>query len=91
MAKQDWNELPTPSPVRVEAPAETSTVAAWGEKKGLLPQWLGGGGARGERRLNPEYWKLAAAVAFKRWELTEQVAEAEFDAAVSEIQNHVHR
>jgi len=91
MSKNDWNEAPTPPPVPAEAPAETSTVSAWGESKGFLPQWLGGSGPGGERRLNPEYWKLAAAVAFKKWELTEQVSEADFDAAVSEVQQHVHR
>jgi hypothetical protein len=71
--------------------AEPRTVTAWGEAKGMLPQWLSGGGPGGERRLNPEYWKLAAAVAFKKWELTAQISETDFDAAVADVQQHVSR
>lgn len=71
--------------------AETRSVGMWGEAKGLLPMWLHGVGAAGERRINPEYWKLGAAMALKKWDLTAQVSEGDFDAAVAEIQTHVHR
>lgn len=87
-----FNEAETPSPVTVERAApETSTVEALGEKCGFLPQWLKARGPGGERRINPEYWKLGAAMAFKQWSLSTQVTEADFDGAVKEIDQHVHR
>jgi hypothetical protein len=82
----DSSEAVTPAPVSIE----TGTVESFGEKRGFLPQWLKAAGPGGERRINPEYWKVAAAMAFKKWSLSTQVTEADFDAAVTAIAGHVH-
>jgi hypothetical protein len=70
---------------------ESRSLADWGEAKGFLPQWASARGAGGEKRINPEFWKLGAVMAFKQWDLTTQVSEAALDAALAEVLTHVHR
>lgn len=74
--------LPIPS-------AETRAIEAWAEAKGMLPQWDGEvQTAVGiAPRMNPTYWKFAAARALKKWEDGQQITEAEFDRAVEQAAN----
>jgi hypothetical protein len=58
------------------------TIEMWAERKGMLPQQLEGPGGR--PRPNPDYWKFAAARAFKGWAEGAVVTEEEFDTAVSQ-------
>jgi hypothetical protein len=67
----------------------TDTIEAWAERKKLLPDFLPGAAA--ERRMNPDYWKFAAAKALRRWGDGQRVTESEFDAAVAEAAGHIHR
>jgi hypothetical protein len=64
-------------------------IETWGERKKLLPDFLPGAGA--ERRMNPDYWKFAAAKALRRWSDGERVTEDVFDGAVAEAAGHIHR
>jgi hypothetical protein len=68
--------------------AEKRPIEAWAEAKGMLPQMLDGPGGP---RLNPEYWKFAAARAFKGWASDASVSEADFEAALVEQGSQVSR
>jgi hypothetical protein len=60
---------------------EQITLQTWAEKRRILPRFLRS--ASGEQT-NPDYWKLAAVKAFKKWDEQQPGTEAEFDAALSE-------
>jgi hypothetical protein len=70
-------------PAPLAPPAETKCVEDWGSAKGMLPQYVGT--SMGDR-LNPGYWKYAAALTFMRqfmgWEDGQHVTEDFFDRAV---------
>lgn len=70
---------------------ETKAVEEWAEQKGLLPEWSAQAGPGGERRQNPHYWKFAGAKASKRWTAGFAVTEADFDAAIKEVETQIQR
>jgi len=87
-------------PPDVEAPSATAaavikTVEAWATEKGMLPPFVDG--ARMSPRLppnqvrNPDYWKFAAARAFKAWPEGRELTESDFDAAVDAAINTTHQ
>ncbi len=68
-------------------------VEAWAEKKGLAPQWLAqppfqvnpDGVVRTVQpppKLNPNWWKFAAARALRSWSIGAEVTEKDFDEAI---------
>jgi hypothetical protein len=65
-------------------------IEAWATEKKFLPDFLPSAGTA-IRRMNPEYWKFAAAKALRRWSDGDWVTEKEFDAAVGEAEGHIHR
>lgn len=64
---------------------ETRSIEAWGEAKGLLPQFSGSieiAGGLEAPRANPNYWKFAAGKALRGWQDGQLVTEQVFDEAV---------
>jgi hypothetical protein len=88
----DWNEAPTPPPARVQPeadqpdPSDKRAIEAWGEAKGMWPQFK-----LGSTRGNPETWKYAAAKTWCKWEDGQLVTEAEFDKGVADATSQVQR
>lgn len=81
------------APPAAEPSAETAPIESWAERKGMLPQFTAGNAAMfgAGARPNPEYWKFAAAKAFKGWSEGHVVTEQEFETAVAEQMAQVHR
>jgi hypothetical protein len=75
------------------APApSTRTPEAWAEAKGMLPEFRQGGSAFGTSALlNPDSWKFRAAKAFKKWTDGAAITEAEFNAAIAEMEAQTYR
>lgn len=69
---------------------EGQPIEKWAEALGYLPEFKGNT-STGAAIPNPEYWKFAAAKAFRRWEDGQVVTEADFDAAVEKVQQHETR
>jgi hypothetical protein len=73
--------LPSRSVAGVESDSDQVSMEEWAEKRRILPAQLRS--AAGEST-NPDYWKLAAVKAFKRWTDGHRATEAQFDEALSE-------
>ena len=76
-----------------EPEPELAAVEIWAERHGLLPELTEAptvmGSATGGR--NPHAWKFRATKVFKRWSDGQQVTEAEFLAAVRDMESQAHR
>ena len=84
---RDYDDETAPGLVKKqEREAEKKTASDWAHERGLLPQYMAGGGAVpfAASRVNPEYWKWAAAKALRGWDETTQITSAELDAAITE-------
>lgn len=65
---------------------EKRPASEWAEERKLLPQYIAGGGGvpYAASRVNPEYWKWAAAKALRGWDDTTAITAAELDAAIKD-------
>jgi hypothetical protein len=86
--KQAPKTAPEPEVSPAPAPATTRAAVEWARDAGSWPQFLESSGDF--PRPNPDYWKLAATLAFRRWTTDQQVTEAEFSAAVTEMLDQRH-
>ena len=64
---------------------EKQAAAVWAEKRELLPQYLAGSGTPfAAARLNPNYWKWAAAKALRGWDDSTEITSADLDQAIKD-------